>query len=265
MISQAFNNIFSRQRRSPQLTALSLAAKTYHDSDSQSIEDFYAIVVQLADLSIESDKIFTDNTSADPVNIIRKALHLDADLVSWALSLNPTWRYKTIETPHVTNTNYHQPYSFYHGNKYHVYPNVDLASMWTNYHQTRIIIHGIIQAMCGQLLKSDPAHDCQHTLLQSIAISKQMVADICTSVPFYFISGETGIGGLLRLSWPLFIAADCAVTTPARKEWIRQTLEKIGEVAGIQQALTMSRFLKRGYIIPFVPGNAGRRGSQTGA
>lgn len=250
------------------MAALSLAARTHRDSDSQSIESFYDILVQLADLAIESDRIFTEEcTTADPVYIIRKALHLDAELVSWSLTINPTWRYKTIDNPPPTNTttNDHQPYTFYHGTKYHVYPSVDLASIWTNHHKTRIIVHGLIQSMCKQLLNSDPAHDCRHTLLQSIAISKQMVENICASVPFYFTSGQTGLGGLLRLSWPLFIAGDCAVIAPRGKNWIVQTLEKIREVTGVQQAFTMSKFLRTGYVIPFVPGNAGRKSLQTGA
>jgi hypothetical protein len=256
---QAFSNIFCRQPSSPEIATLSLVAKARCDNDSQTIEDFFNILAELTDISIESDKIFTEeHTSADPVPIIGKALHLDADLVSWALSMNPTWRYKTIETPVVNNTNDHKPYSFYCGTRSHVYPNIDLASMWNNYHQTRIIVHGIIQSMCERLLELDTAHDCRQTLLQSIAISKQMVEDICASVPYYFTSGETGVGGLLRLSWPLFVAADSSVSTAVEKEWLRQSLEKIAEITGAQQALTMSHFLRKGYAVPFIPGNAGR-------
>ncbi|CEJ62121.1 hypothetical protein PMG11_10631 [Penicillium brasilianum] len=255
-----FNSIFTRERISLELKALSREAKTYRNTESKSIEDFYNIVCQLADLSIESDKVFTNAySSTDSVSIIKAALHLDADLISWALSVDPTWRYKSTETPVFNKTNDHQQYPLYYGNRYHVYPNIELASMWTYYYQTRIIVHGIIQATCRQLLEADTAHSCQHTLNQSIAISKQMVDDICASVPIYFTSGETGLGGTMRLSWPLFVAADCAVTTPEEKNWLLQTLEKIGQITGSQQALTMSDFLKKGYAVPFIPGNIMRR------
>jgi hypothetical protein len=258
---QAFSNIFCRQPSSPEIASLSLVAKAHRDNDSQTIEDFFDILAEVADLSIDSDKPFTEeNTSADPVLIIKKAMHLDADLISWSLSINPIWRYKTIETETrvINNTNDHKPYSFYHGSRYHIFPNIDLASMWNNYHQARIIIHGIIKSMCEYLLEVDPAHGCRQTLIQSIATSKQMIDDICASVPYYFTSGETGVGGLLRLSWPLFIAADSSVSTAVEKEWLRQTLEKVAEITGAQQALTMSLFLRRGWAVPFIPGNAGR-------
>jgi hypothetical protein len=130
--------------------------------------------------------------------------------------------------------------------------------MWNNYHQARIIIHGIIKSMCEYLLALDPAHGCRQTLIQSIATCKQMIEDICASVPYYLTSGETGVGGLLRLSWPLFIAADSSVSTPVEKEWLRQTLEKVAEITGAQQALTMAQFLRKGWAVPFIPGNAGR-------
>jgi hypothetical protein len=258
---QAFSNIFCRQPSSPEIASLSLVAKAHRDNDSQTIEDFFDILAEVAELSIESDKPFTEeNTSADPVLIIKKAMHLDADLISWSLSINPIWRYKPIETETrvINNTNDHKPYSFYHGSRYHIFPNIDLASMWNNYHQARIIIHGIIKSMCEYLLEVDPAHGCRQTLIQSIATSKQMIDDICASVPYYFTSGETGVGGLLRLSWPLFIAADSSVSTAVEKEWLRQTLEKVAEITGAQQALTMSLFLRRGWAVPFIPGNAGR-------
>jgi hypothetical protein len=131
--------------------------------------------------------------------------------------------------------------------------------MWTYYYQTRIIVHGIIQATCRQLLGADTAHSCQYTLDQSITTSKQMADDICASVPIYFTSGETGHGGMMRLSWPLFVAADCAVTTPEEKNWLLQTLEKIGQITGSQQAFTMSKFLNKGSAVPFIPGNTVRR------
>ncbi|KAJ5381084.1 C6 zinc finger domain protein [Penicillium cataractarum] len=256
---QAFNNIFTREGSSPELIALSRTGKPRRDPDSQSMEDFYNIVSQLADLSIEGDKVFTgEYSSAESVSLINEALHLDADLESWALSVNPIWRCKSIEAPVVNNTNDPQHYPLYYGRRYHAFHNVALASMWTYFYQTRIIVNGIIQATCNKLLWQDTAHNCRHTLEQSIAVSKQMLEDMCASVPYYFTSGETGLAGLMRLTWPLFVAADCAVATPEEKNWLQQTLEKIEKMTGSQQALAMSRFLKQGFAVPFIPGNAGR-------
>ncbi|KAJ5176496.1 uncharacterized protein N7482_002373 [Penicillium canariense] len=253
----AISNIFYRRHSSPVIATLSKLAKAHRDSNAQAIEDFYNILVQVGDLSIEMDEISTKRDSAeDPALIIGKALHIDADLVSWALSINPAWRYKTVTTPSA-NTRDHT-YSVYHGSRYHVYPKVGCATMWNNYHQARIVVHGIVRSSCTRLLALDSAHECQTTMLQSAVISKQMVDDICASVPYYFAAGEVGVGGLIRLSWPLFIAADCSAATPAMKWWILQTLDLIGNTTGAQQALTMSQLVKEGHSIRFIPGNVDR-------
>lgn len=257
---QAFSNIFCRRRSSPEISNLSLVAKVHRDSDSRLIEDFYGILERLADLSIESDKIFTgEYNSTDAVRIIQEGLQLDADLVSWAESMNPTWRYKIVQTPIITKTNNLGPYSFYHSDKYYIYPDIEIASMWNNYHKTRIIVHGIVRSMCTQLLESGTTYAYQQTLLQSNAVSKDIIDNLCASVPYYFTSGETGVGGLMRLSWPLFIAADYSAPTSVERGWLVRTLEEIGRITGVEQALTMARRLGKGCFVPFIPGNVGRK------
>ena len=236
-----------------------MVAKAHRGSDSRLIEDFYCILERLSDLAIESDKILTwEYNSTDAVQIIQEALQLDADLASWAESMNPTWRYKIFQTPPVAKTNNFGPYSFYHSDKYYIYPNIEIASMWNNYHQTRIIVHGIVRSMCTQLLEPGTTYAYQQTLLQSNAVSEEMIDNLCASVPYYFTSGETGVGGLVRLSWPLFIAADYSASTSVERGWLVRTLEEIGQITGAQQALTMAQFLGKGCFVPFIPGNVGR-------
>lgn len=142
--------------------------------------------------------------------------------------------------------------------KYYIYLNIEIASNWNKYHQTRMVVHGIIRAMCFRLVESDSTYAYQQTLLQSNAISKEMIDDLCASVRYYFTSGETGVGGLMRLSWPLFVVADYSASTSAERGWLVLMLEEIGRTTGLQQALTMARFLGEGCFVPFIPGNVDR-------
>ncbi|KAJ5811308.1 hypothetical protein N7474_007609 [Penicillium riverlandense] len=254
---QAISNIFYKSKSSPEIAKLSKAAMAYRDSKSRAIENFLDILVRVGDLSVEIDDTYTKRHSiGDPAVFIRKALHLDTDLISWALSTDPTWRYEIIEAPEHT---YHSTYS----DKYHVYPTVGVASMWNNYRQTRIILHEIIRSMCMRKLELGNSPESQQTMLQSIVINNLMAEDICASVPYHFTSGEVGFGGVFRLLWPLFIAADYAGSTPRMKHWVFQTLRTIGNTMGIQQALMMSLFVKEGHALDLIPGEPSRKTNQS--
>lgn len=254
---QAISNIFYRNKSSPEIAKLSKAAKAYRDSKSQGIENFIDILVRVGDLSVEIEDAYTKRNSIDdPAFFIRKALNLDTDLVSWALSTDPTWRYEIIEAPDHT---YHSTY----GDRYHVYPTVGVASMWNNYRQTRIIVHEIIRSMCKRTLEMGNSPESQQTMLQSIVVNNLMAEDICASVPYHFTSGEVGFGGVFRLLWPLFIAAEYAGSTPSMKDWIFQALRTIGNTMGIQQALMMSRFVKEGHVLTPIPGKPTRKINQS--
>lgn len=250
---QAISNIFYRNKSSPEIAKLSKAARAYRDSKSQGIENFIDILVRVGNLSVEIEDTYTKrNPVGDPASFIRKALHLDTDLVSWALSTDPAWRYEIIEAPDHT---YHSTYS----GRYHAYPTVGVASMWNNYRQTRIIVHEIIRSMCMRTLEMRNSPESQQTMLQSIVINNLMAEDICASVPYHFTSGEVGFGGVFRLLWPLFIAAEYAGSTPKMKDWVCQTLRTVGNIMGIQKALMMSRFVKEGHVLNLIPGEPIRK------
>jgi hypothetical protein len=254
---QAISNIFYRNKSSPEIAKLSNAAKAYRDSKSLGIENFIDILVRVGDLFVEVEDAYTKrNSICDLAFLIRKALHLDTDLVSWALSTDPTWRYEVIEAPDHT---YHSTYS----DRYHVYPTVGVASMWNNYRQTRIIVREIIRSMCMRTLELGNSPESQQTMIQSIVINNLMAEDICASVPYHFSSGEVGFGGVFRLLWPLFIAAEYAGSTPRMKDWVFQTLRTIGNTMGIQQALMMSRFVKDGHALDLIPGELSRKTNQS--
>ncbi|RDH29333.1 hypothetical protein BDQ94DRAFT_182352 [Aspergillus welwitschiae] len=248
----AMINIFFRTscHRSPTIAALSKYAKSVGDADAQTVEDFYDILVTFNDHSIKVKETY-NNTGfrGNIAPLIKEALDLDADLVSWATSLSPTWQYSTTSTP--------LPFSHFrsHDTKYHVYPSIDNAVYWNHYRQARIILHEMVQAMC--LHQATP--DSPQIMHQSISINKQLAEDICASVPYFFTSGEAALGAVARLPWPLYLASDCAGVSPQTKDWIMQILDLIATSTGVQQARILSQFVKTGnhsYLL--IPGKPKR-------
>lgn len=100
--------------------------------------------------------------------------------------------------------------------------------------------------MCLNVSERQAMPKSQQIMLKSSTINKHLVKDVCSSVPHFFTSGEAGFGGVARLPWPLFVAADCTNISPHGKNWIAQILDIIATSAGVQQARILSHFIKEG-------------------
>ncbi|KAB8219790.1 hypothetical protein BDV33DRAFT_204095 [Aspergillus novoparasiticus] len=251
-------NIFFRTNchRSPTIAALSNRARTFGDTDSQAINDFYDILITFNDLSMTIKEAYkNDGFSGNIAPLIGQALRLDADLVSWASSLGLAWQFTVAgNSPSFSSGNIHiRSYD----DEYHVYPSINVAVLWNHYRQARIVLHEMIQAMCLNVSEQQAIPESQQIMLKSSTINKQLVKDVCSSVPHFFTSGEAGFGGVARLPWPLFIAADCADISPHRKNWIAQILDIIATSAGVQQALFLSHLIKEGrHGFNLIPGKS---------
>jgi hypothetical protein len=69
----------------------------------------------------------------DPAAKIGHALALDAQLVSWAISIPPQWEYTTIKIPTDANgPEMPSGYGFY-GPCYHIYNDLYSCSVWNNW------------------------------------------------------------------------------------------------------------------------------------
>ncbi|GMF67851.1 unnamed protein product [Aspergillus oryzae] len=194
---------------SPTIAALSNRARTFGDTDSQAIDDFYDILITFNDLSMTIKEAYkNDGFRGNIAPLIGQALRLDADLVSWASSLGLAWQFTVARnSPSFSSGGIHiRSYD----DEYHAMP------------------------------KS------QQIMLKSSTINKHLVKDVCSSVPHFFTSGEAGFGGVARLPWPLFVAADCTNISPHGKNWIAQILDIIATSAGVQQARILSHFIKEG-------------------
>ncbi|CAK39141.1 uncharacterized protein An05g01040 [Aspergillus niger] len=253
-LQNAISGVFIRSRRykSAKITALTKLAQAKKDRNSQPIEVFYDILMELHDLSVEVDDAAVVDDSIGTLSIlISKALHLDTDLRAWAMSLGPHWQYSVVDTHSNPKSRPHIPL---HSDTYHMYKAVGVVSMWNHYRQTRIILHEMIRSMGLRLWGLQGTSECQQIVFDSIDTIKQMTDDLCASVPYHFVSGEVTFPAVIRLLWPLFVAGDCAGAEPATKEWIIQTLELIGNTTGIQQGLGLAHMLRNGHTRNFIPG-----------
>lgn len=227
-------------------------ARGKRDVHFLSVEDFYDILIQVNDLCIEIDAGGLGHKSPEILGLfIGKALHLDADLRSWSMSLGPAWRYIVVDHPHSPLAQAQFPF---HDGQYHVYHNINIASMWNHYRQTRIFLNEVITSLSLRLWEIDRAPECQETIFQATSIVNQMADDVCASIPYHFTSGETGFGATIRLLWPLFVASNSTVIRPASKEWILQSLDIIGSTTGIQQAIGMTQIAREGGQLGMFPG-----------
>lgn len=130
---------------------------------------------------------------------------------------------------------------------------------WNHYRQARIVLREMIRTVCLVVSERQAMAVSPCIMIQSIAINKQLAKDVCASVPYFFTSGEAGCGGGTRLPWPLFVAADCADSSPHTKNWIAQILDIIASSAGVQQARGLSHLIKEGHHhFNLIPGRSKR-------
>ncbi|KAE8392590.1 Zn(II)2Cys6 transcription factor [Aspergillus alliaceus] len=245
----ALGNIYKKAKTPSWLLDLSREALKYRgDTGDQVLDYFFRILVEVGNLVAA----IRENTYDHSATVLRSALNLDAELITWAMSIDPRWKYTVVEVKK-TDDEDHRLHPIY-GDHYHVYPNMMVSMVWNNYRFTRIILHEVIPFLCSrqsQELGRAPTYGPSEA--HSAAITQQLAEDICASVPYHLgkagsSDGSTlGIpfaGGVLRLMWPLFIASDCQGSSPEMRAWIAQCLDKIGHGVGINMALTMAQILR---------------------
>lgn len=242
-------NLYKKERTPSWLLDLSKEALKHRgDTGDQVLDYFFRILVEVGDLVA----IINESAFAHPARLLKRALTLDADLITWAMSIDPNWKYTVVKVKKTEEENdtLHPIYS----NHYHVYPNTTVSMAWNHYRFIRIILQGIIGYLYDTHFQDSGGRGSHiESERHSTAVSQQLAEDICASVPYHL--GMTGssdgstlgipfAGGVVRLMWPLFIASDCRGASPKMRAWIAQCLEKIGHGVGVNMAVTMSHILR---------------------
>ncbi|KAL2803352.1 hypothetical protein BJX63DRAFT_437005 [Aspergillus granulosus] len=244
----AMSNLFFRTKyhTSAGIASLSRLAIALRDSNSHAVETFYAILIPFNNLSIAVKDAHTrDGFRGNIAPLITKALRLDADLASWAVSLEPAWRYTIVQHP-PSHSHNRLPLTL-HDTEYHTYPNISAAALWNHYRYARIVLHEMLLSLVSSVTNDIPEEEMppetQQILLQSSSLTQQLVKDVCASVPFFFTSDEARFTAVARLPWPLFVAADCTYASPYTRDWIVQVLDLLARSTGVQQARIMADLL----------------------
>ncbi|KAF7592262.1 hypothetical protein BBP40_000464 [Aspergillus hancockii] len=245
----ALGNLYKKEYTPSWLMELSREALTHRaDSGDQVRDYFFRKLVEVGNIVA----IIKEDAYDNPVAVLQRALQIDAEMVTWAMSVDPKLRYTIVKANKPDDEN--QTLPLIYGDHYHIYPSATSSIAWNNYRFTRIILNGTIAFLCslveretGQAYPHAPSEE------QTTEITRQLAEDICSSVPYHLGSADSsdsaafGIpfaGGVLRLIWPLFIATDCAGATSKMRAWIAQCLEKIGHGVGIHMAVTMAQLLR---------------------
>ncbi|KAM0511383.1 hypothetical protein ACHAPE_009898 [Trichoderma viride] len=266
------SRIYQERYSSSVFTKLAEDAYLDQNLDDQALHQLSVAINRLTDFCAN----LKNGYIVEPTEIIRKALKIDADLVSLMISVPPSWEYATVNVPMLDGKPIVQGFW---GDNYHIYHSISASTIWNNYRSARIIIQELIIDTIKdlELLTNDNIGSPQRSYLvnQARQTVLQMVEDICASVPYILgmemedsghlkvcglgasIAHEvdtgvtlssfqiTGAGGL-TVMWPLLVAANSGVAGNELRKWITACLDKIGHSMGINQALAMSKLIQDG-------------------
>jgi hypothetical protein len=186
---------------------------------------------------------------SDPASISQFALHLDADLEQWRLSLPSYWSYTVA-----ASLDDSERYSF--NGTYHIYSDPWICRMWDHYRWMRILVHELILSYLPSprecILRSTDDQfleiQDQQQASASLSIISSLATDICTSIASTLyrlapqppcMSGSTPgpprVGGIFMVLWTLRIAGGAMGVPAELHRWAVQVLERIGSTMGILQ------------------------------
>lgn len=200
-----------------------------------------------------------------PATIIAAAVALDTELISWAISIPPSWEPTPVTAPLKNQKD--QGFGIY-GDYYYAYTDLQISNIWNDYRATRYTLHEmIVNQLSMQHGGNGNQVPSEYSKLgaKSEVIMKEIAEDICASVPYHIgvagshspghglnssDSGHPAAAGYI-LTWHLFLAANCKFVPPSLRTWAIICMEKIGHSMGINQALSMACVLGRGRGPPF--------------
>ncbi|KAH8695272.1 hypothetical protein BGW36DRAFT_462884 [Talaromyces proteolyticus] len=265
-ISIITNNIYTGKPTSSFLTHLCQVASEIETSETRFIDKFSNIAVRFSNFcaAVKNGEL------TEPWSILEAALSVDNDLIRWSSTLPSFFSYRTVPVDRDLDTQVQVQARVVYGDHYHIYNNLSAAMVLNNYRALRMVVHEYISGYAGEIqqLKHQflgaamlPTNEYSKLKSQSDEIAKHLVAGICASVPYHLgavgnaVQNNTHIDprnsphgalGGYALIWPLYLAADRAISPPSLKRWAIMYMDRIGYSMGINQALAMSVLLNRG-------------------
>ncbi|KAJ5947267.1 hypothetical protein N7466_000282 [Penicillium verhagenii] len=237
------------KHHSQKIGMLSKLAASTQDESSRARHKFYTIAVRVNDLVVKIDH--AEKTMGNLQYLLGEGLLLEADLESWGLSLGQDWHYTFIDgIPSPAHENSNSPTDH---SRYHKYHSLDIAGIWNLYRQTRIIVNETIRTVSHCLLGLEWTYEWEYIMFQAVDTIDQLADDVLDTVGFYLNSGPSGVGAVLRLQLPLFIAAICTDKSSERYEQILGIIEMLATVTGFKQTSNLAQRLREGCTHGILP------------
>ncbi|KAL4747615.1 hypothetical protein BDW72DRAFT_206320 [Aspergillus terricola var. indicus] len=263
-------NFWLKRSTPPWLVQLSHEAfRSCHEGDGMGMDDaLFLLMSRVGDLCAS----LKNGALIEPAKVVKRALKLDAELGAWAKSFKLTRGYTVVDVSEpvgeIAGTGKNiSPFRHIYGNHYHIYPDTVISACWNDYRFVRLLLLGVLGWFAGHLsrkedIDSSRRSEYRETVDYSTMLSQQLSDDVCASVPYHFGATETSsqedwssnrTGGMIRLLWPLFLAAERDGVTQETRDWIADTLFRIGYGVGIRQALVMSNLLRLESPLSWLP------------
>ncbi|RDW60243.1 hypothetical protein BP5796_11849 [Coleophoma crateriformis] len=131
-------------------------------------------------LSILNAEYFATSELKD---LLEQAMILDDEMCLWATRLTPEWSYQTYTTGCESF-----PASSYNG-VMHAYSSLGHAVIWNRYRTMRITLNATVITLLRQL-KTDDEHEIQSSVEFAINSIRDLVSDICASIPYFTGEGR---------------------------------------------------------------------------
>lgn len=218
------------QRREPipeDIVEIGLLPCTAQAPREKAHQELFRIVVDLT-----RARYMSAYQSADPEVILALVKDVDASLEQWAASLSVEYAFSTV--PAVSKQNALD-------GVYHRYSDRQIARLWNGYRMASVINTTNMMRQAALIEAPELLDD----LAMALDRQRQMLEDLCNSVPYYELqSPMTAIVGHTVL-WPLYCVATADHATARMRMWVVQRMYNISMRTATMQGVQIADALAR--------------------
>jgi hypothetical protein len=181
----------------------------------------------------------------DPETIVEQCHTIDQKLQDWFIQRPANWRYTTElfapEDDDETSFTGHC----------HLYTDIWVARATNHYRWARIMVNELLLDYLAKI-ETKPGLDAQKQ--RSLSLISEIATDICDSASTHLYQHTKRktdeeyqgpvLHGVFTVLFPLKIAASSRGVRTDMKSWVIETLERVGRLMGIMQAMTIATNLR---------------------
>ena len=211
--------------------------------------------LRAVDLCAKAQILFESDAQEDEwlvlqlLQLVKYLVVLDLEYQAWSDAKTGIWRHRIARTTsEKTPSTHDQIFPKY------VYHDIYVACVWNNYRFFRIHFNEVL-LHCVELLQAHPtaqtaAVDFEAIIKQSKSVIREMILDICASLPFSLgiidSNGKPTKGdkrmplcGYMSV-WPAYVAMVSAEPDSPTKNFLREKLEYISAALGVRSGTMLA-------------------------